>query len=278
MRRLAIGTLALLSCKMVGDTYRCTADSQCVLDGEAGRCESSGYCSFPDASCGSGQRYGQWAPAPVGSSCVAPPLYFYDGFDGTMSSSWSVDVENGSDIRVDATKMFRGSGALAVTVNSGAASYELVHLVRPLALSPVYARAYVWIPSTATLSLSSDAQLMTYRDNSDDPFPLAALTMSSAFRLGAAVQNWTATPAASVASSAIPTDRWVCVEWSVQYRDAPAVSTSQDGSVVASVAPAALANPLNSVAIGFAGPPPLAPFTFWIDELALDKSPIGCDR
>jgi hypothetical protein len=278
MRRLAIGALALLSCKMVGDAYRCTQDSQCVLSGDAGRCESSGYCAFADASCQSGRRYGRWAPSPLAASCVPEPFYFYDGFDGAMSPSWSADVENGSNISVDTTKAYRGSGSLAVTVNSGSASYELVHLARPLSLSPVYARAFVWIPSTATLSASADAQLMSYRDNSDDPFPLAALTLRSTFRLGAAVENWSATPATSVASRALPLDSWVCVEWSVKYDDSAAVATSQAGSVVASVAPAPLANPLNSCAIGFAGPPPAAPFTFWIDELAIDGSPIGCDR
>src|SRR5262249_38725289 len=38
------------------DGFHCTDSTQCMHDGVAGVCQSVGYCSFPDASCASGQK------------------------------------------------------------------------------------------------------------------------------------------------------------------------------------------------------------------------------
>lgn len=51
------------------DAFTCNADEQCVSDGEAGRCEAEGVCSFPDTSCPSGHRYGLLAGELAGE-CV----------------------------------------------------------------------------------------------------------------------------------------------------------------------------------------------------------------
>jgi hypothetical protein len=49
-------------------TFHCTVDDQCVLHGVAGRCETTGYCSFPSASCPSGSAYGSHSP--LSGMCV----------------------------------------------------------------------------------------------------------------------------------------------------------------------------------------------------------------
>jgi len=41
-----------------------------VLDGVAGRCEPSGYCSLPDGSCAGGHRYVDQAPDNLAGTCV----------------------------------------------------------------------------------------------------------------------------------------------------------------------------------------------------------------
>jgi hypothetical protein len=314
VRRIGIATILLLSCK-VGDTYRCTRDSECVLAEDQGWCESSGYCSFRDASCSGGRRYGRWAPPPFGSSCVGDAevstdmttsdqngcggdlqpccngscdggricgngtcFFFYDGFDGSISPSWTMKADNGCTIVADTSKAYRGTGSLKITANAGAVAWEQAELLRPMSLSPLYARAYVWIPSTAAFSLSDPVQLITYRDGANSPYPQAVLTLSSTFRLGAAVQNWTSTPASVTASAAIPLETWVCVEWRVQFDGSASVRSFQDGSLVASIAPMPLGAPLNAWYFGFAGPPPASTVTFWMDELAFDANPIGCQR
>ena len=308
MSRVALALLCLAGCRL-GDSYHCARDTQC---GSGGVCEPSGYCSFADASCAGGRRYGRWAPAPLGAACVPASgdlgagddgacggdlepccggtvcsgglscgngtcFFFFDGFDGAISPSWFQRAENGSTLAVD-TKAYRGSGSLAITANTGTVAWEEVDLERPSSQSPLYARAFVWMPSTATLATSSHTQLMTYHDSNDSPFPLAALGLSSTLRVAADVQDWTATPASASAASPLPTDQWVCLEWTVRWDQSPTVAVAQDDTPMAAISPSPLANPLNVWSIGFAGPPPGSVLHFWIDELALDTQPIGCQR
>jgi len=47
--------------------YQCSQDTQC---GSGGFCEPSGFCSFVDAACPSGRRYGTFAGDELGESCV----------------------------------------------------------------------------------------------------------------------------------------------------------------------------------------------------------------
>lgn len=53
-------------------TFACMTDSECVSDGFEGMCQPSGYCSFGDPQCESGQRYGSHAPSSLASECVEP--------------------------------------------------------------------------------------------------------------------------------------------------------------------------------------------------------------
>lgn len=62
-----LGTLAGWACAL---TFPCDADEQCARDGAAGTCQASGYCSFPDESCDSNQRYGELAPGELAGTCV----------------------------------------------------------------------------------------------------------------------------------------------------------------------------------------------------------------
>jgi hypothetical protein len=61
------GTAAGLACT-AGSLFQCETDQQCQADG--GVCEATGYCSFPDADCESGQRYGEYAGGLAGECVV----------------------------------------------------------------------------------------------------------------------------------------------------------------------------------------------------------------
>jgi hypothetical protein len=52
------------------DVFQCATDAQCVSERGAGRCQSTGRCSFGDPSCVSGQRYGAYAPEDLADQCV----------------------------------------------------------------------------------------------------------------------------------------------------------------------------------------------------------------
>jgi hypothetical protein len=69
--------------------FSCAEDDQCNLDGIAGTCESDGSCSFPDASCDSGRRYGQHASIALAGACVDEAIASTTDFDVTAGSSES---------------------------------------------------------------------------------------------------------------------------------------------------------------------------------------------
>ncbi|HEY5944064.1 MAG TPA: hypothetical protein VIV40_01170 [Kofleriaceae bacterium] len=48
----------------------CNDDQDCNLFNAQGRCESTGYCSFPDQTCTSGQRYSPGASDELAGTCV----------------------------------------------------------------------------------------------------------------------------------------------------------------------------------------------------------------
>ena len=59
-RALAIAFLAsLLAGCLKSAAFSCAAEADCTRGGEVGVCEASGFCSFADASCPSGRRYGE---------------------------------------------------------------------------------------------------------------------------------------------------------------------------------------------------------------------------
>lgn len=72
LARLAAACLALAAgaCGKL-DTFACAQSSECVHDGLAGTCEPGGLCSFPDESCPSGKKYGEFAGDQSGL-CVEP--------------------------------------------------------------------------------------------------------------------------------------------------------------------------------------------------------------
>ncbi len=60
----------LLGACSAATEYPCDADVQCLDAGIAGMCQSPGWCSFPDAACPSGQRYGELAGDGLAGMCV----------------------------------------------------------------------------------------------------------------------------------------------------------------------------------------------------------------
>lgn len=83
MARCTAVIVALLASTVAGCPSRafvCGGDSDCAGDAPGGACEPSGFCSFPDDSCDSGRRYGDFAGDGLAGTCV-------DAVDTTSSSS-----------------------------------------------------------------------------------------------------------------------------------------------------------------------------------------------
>ncbi|MCB9718807.1 MAG: hypothetical protein H6712_33490 [Myxococcales bacterium] len=61
----AAGLGAVLGC-VTPSVFVCTSDGQC----QGGRCEVTGYCSFPSSACESGWVYGELAVETLAGTCV----------------------------------------------------------------------------------------------------------------------------------------------------------------------------------------------------------------
>ena len=60
----------LAACRATG-TFACATDDQCRR-GDTGTCQPTGYCSFADGACPSGQRYDPTAGGGLAGTCSAP--------------------------------------------------------------------------------------------------------------------------------------------------------------------------------------------------------------
>jgi hypothetical protein len=65
----AWGLGVLLGCGH-SDAFLCESDESCRRGGTSGLCQANGYCSFPDAACPSGQRYGEYVGDALAGTCV----------------------------------------------------------------------------------------------------------------------------------------------------------------------------------------------------------------
>jgi hypothetical protein len=67
---LVVSALAWMTGCSLPSGFACELDAQCVQAGTAGVCQPTGFCSFPDVGCPSGQRYGSHAGDGLGEHCV----------------------------------------------------------------------------------------------------------------------------------------------------------------------------------------------------------------
>jgi hypothetical protein len=79
--------------------FSCTTSAECQLGGVQGVCERVGVCSFPDPSCSSMRRYGQYSGS-LGGTCVPTSA---PGGAGGASGTGGTGGGAGSDAAVDAT-------------------------------------------------------------------------------------------------------------------------------------------------------------------------------
>ena len=73
MWRIVVGSFLFAIAGCSDNMFHCHDSVQCVLEGEQGTCEPSGFCSFADHQCASGQRYGEAAPKGLRGSCTELP-------------------------------------------------------------------------------------------------------------------------------------------------------------------------------------------------------------
>lgn len=101
------------------DFFVCSTDVDCT-QAEGGRCEASGACSFPDAGCPTGRRYGEAGNPQVAGTCVPLEDLGSTGIDdgGTVAST----SRGGTDAAESTTSTAESGTTLAQGSSSGSSS------------------------------------------------------------------------------------------------------------------------------------------------------------
>ncbi len=100
-----------LGCQSSGQAFECTTNEQCGADGT---CQPTGYCSFPDTTCPSEQRYGSLAGDRLADTCV--PESDSSTSDGSTSS---VAMTTGSSTTTGSTTESATESTSVATVDTG---------------------------------------------------------------------------------------------------------------------------------------------------------------
>lgn len=77
---LALGAAAATACVSPASVFTCETSDQCTT---GGTCQPTGFCSFADATCPDGQRYGEAAGGGFAGQCVGD---MFDAPPGTIDS------------------------------------------------------------------------------------------------------------------------------------------------------------------------------------------------
>jgi len=86
-RTVRVAWLAVVALGCSSHEFVCQSDEQCVDGSAQGTCELTSFCSFPDASCASGARYGELASAGLANQCV-------DDTNLVVNGTCDVDLTN----------------------------------------------------------------------------------------------------------------------------------------------------------------------------------------
>lgn len=107
----------------IDDQFHCTSGAECVLSSTAGRCEATGFCSFPDprGSCASGFRYGMHAPSNLADRCVESSPSDGSPGDGLNPDGplMNEDLVAQSDFGTDCSLLSAGLGTTVTQVTPG---------------------------------------------------------------------------------------------------------------------------------------------------------------
>jgi hypothetical protein len=293
---LAIAVLLVsASCVDVDGPFRCTSSKQCVSKGVQGICEPQGYCSFPDESCADGgQRFAPLS-GDLGGVCVEAPtnpslcsegsFALCDGFEApALSASWMPDITN-AVIEPDTAHAYRGMRSLHVhkdATNGGPSTYDYIY-ASPTLTATQYFRAFFYVPSPGPAGFTN----LMNSDATTTAGGVDFVAQSGAKGLSVGLNDWFSDSGSGdhITPTLLTKDDWVCVE--IQVTPATGAGTFDlklaiNGVVqsAASFAAATIPSVARRLYLGYGTnmPPAMPAVDFWVDEVAVDSAPIGCQR
>lgn len=203
-------------------------------------------------------------------------VLFCDGFEGPLlTSGWSGSGSNGLPTR-DTSRAFRGAASLHAHIDGASAMTSPFAALHRSDLFPIAGTIYarVWVYFTSGLPVNFE-QFLNFADNSMTGYSLATdhgkVTLDD---YAAGVYQSSAT--------AMPLDRWACVQFEVQQGNPmAAIRVSVDGQVLSDLPQTAAATVAVNMSLGldfYNNAAAIPQYDAWFDELIIDTKPTTCNE
>lgn len=225
-----------------------------------------------DVRADAGADAGTFAPIP----CMAPPAIVCDDFEGDLSQWTPYTGADGDSatgtLAIDRARAASGSGSVHASVTYRTLGSGWAELRRPLPLpDTLHVRMRVLVPASGLNSWYTLALLYSSRGFASAGVGLVDGHLAttgwgdSGIREGTDAEAW-------------PTDRWVCLEWSLTRSGAGgSIDVWRDGTQVIDGASVAQVGELDAIFLGpyGSGNDP-GTVDVWIDDVGISTERLGC--
>jgi hypothetical protein len=258
---------------------RCYDGHACASNASDASADASG-----DASADAGARDAASTDA-APSLCLGPGVLLCDGFESPLLSAvWeSVAIPGESRVAIDHARAFRGAASLHVRTGSIAVGEDARALIKehtteqPTPESDHYVRVFVYEPSSTLVPNFSRIVSL-----------VETLAPYQSIELGTTSGTLTISdelmPQHQFSTTLLPMDRWVCLELGVIRGNPGVIHVWLDGVEVSDfplTEDTEFSPPFGEIVFGLdyyhvtAGQ---SMTEAWLDEIAIDRARIGCDR
>ncbi|HXU68479.1 MAG TPA: hypothetical protein VN947_04080 [Polyangia bacterium] len=212
------------------------------------------------------------------STCasLSGSVLFCDGFESDFATNgWSVSGSNGTP-SLDTTRAYRGLSALHSHISGAPAMAGPVALLHRADLFPISGTIYarVWVYFTSGLPDSFE-QLLNFADNVSTGYSVATDT-------GKVTLNDYAAGVYQRSTTAIPLDRWACLQFEVEQSSASgAIHIRVDGNLLADLPQNAMTTAAVNLSVGldfYGNAVDIPAYDAWFDELLIDNKPTTCEE
>ncbi|HEY2744064.1 MAG TPA: hypothetical protein VGL86_05560 [Polyangia bacterium] len=204
-------------------------------------------------------------------------VVFCDGFESPLATSgWGIAGSNGTP-SLDTSRAYRGAASLHSHIDGAPAMASPLALIHRADIFPISGTIYarVWVYFSSGLPDPFD-QFLNFADNVSTGYSIATDQGK------VALNDYTSGGPYMRSATAMPLDRWACVQFDVQQANSMgAIHVSVDGQLLADLPQMAnTTNAVNfSVGLDFYGNTAAIPvYDAWFDELIIDDKPTTCDE
>jgi hypothetical protein len=211
----------------------------------------------------------------------AAPLLVED-FENGLGAPWSSNISSGSSLTVDSQHVHRGTKALhvhAAAVSPPTVPSEQVDIVESsvVPLPDFYLRAFVFVPGGAD---PTSVAIFAF-DQPSSPFKGVNLNLEGGSF--SSFNNIPTTPVSLKATTPMPTDRFVCLEWRIKESTNGYARLFLEGTEVTALSTNQSTQPnprLGLVGLGLIAFPSgnVQARDVWFDDIIIDDKPIGCAK